>query len=125
MGLGTAKAAELILDWFLVWHWSHVSRWGSGWFEPFHWKAIKKLRERSKEKRKVIKQWLVKQAFWQVHLPPDTLYRNEYKYILAGIPCFQIQSHQIHEKETGKRHSQHDRHHLQGWSSHLSQSIPV
>ena len=32
-------------------------------------KAIKKLRELSKEKSKVIKQWLFMQAFWQVHLP--------------------------------------------------------
>ena len=75
-------------------------------------KAIKKLKELSKEKPKVIKQWLLKQAFWQVHLPPtkridrlhyevtipnemhqfdllymplDTSYRNKYKYILSGI----------------------------------------
>ena len=75
-------------------------------------KAIKKLKELSKEKSKVVKQWLSKQAFWQVHLPPpkcidkphyqvtipnemhqfdllympsDTLYGNKYKYILAGI----------------------------------------
>ena len=33
-------------------------------------KAIKKLRELSKEKPEVIKQWLLKQAIWQVHLPP-------------------------------------------------------
>ena len=32
-------------------------------------KAIKKLKEYSKEKPKVIKQWLFRQAFWQVHLP--------------------------------------------------------
>ena len=75
-------------------------------------KAIKKLKELSKEKPKIIKQWLSKQAFWQVHLPPpkhvdrphyevtipnemhqfdllympsDTLYRNKYKYILSRI----------------------------------------
>ena len=75
-------------------------------------KAIAKLREYNKEKLKVIKQWLSRQAFWQVHLPApklddrphyevmipnemhqfdllympsDTLYRNKYKYILAGI----------------------------------------
>ena len=75
-------------------------------------KAIKELKELSKEKPKVIKQWLSKQAFWQVHLPPpkrvdrphyevtipnemhrfdllympsDTLYGNKYKYILSGI----------------------------------------
>ena len=75
-------------------------------------KAIKKLRELSKEKLKVIKQWLLWQAFWQVHsLPPkcinrphhivtipnemhqfdllympnDTLYGNKYKYIFFRI----------------------------------------
>ena len=75
-------------------------------------KAVKKLAEGSKEKPKVIKQWLSRQAFWQVHLPTpkhidrphyevttpnemhqfdllyvplDTLYGNKYKYILAGI----------------------------------------
>ena len=75
-------------------------------------KAIKKLKELSKEKSKVVKQWLSKQAFWQVHLAPpkridrphyqvmipnemhqfdllcmpsDTLYGNKYKYFLSGI----------------------------------------
>ena len=75
-------------------------------------KAVKRLREYSKEKLKVIKQWLSWQAFWQIHLPApahidrphyqvtipnemhqfdllylpsDTLYGNKYKYILAGI----------------------------------------
>ena len=75
-------------------------------------KAIKKLKELSEEKPKVIKQWLSRQAFWQVHLPPpkhvdrphyqitipnemhqfdllsmpgNILYGNKYKYILAGI----------------------------------------
>ena len=33
-------------------------------------KAIRKLRELSKEKPKVIKQWLARQTFWQVHSPP-------------------------------------------------------
>ena len=86
------------------------------YYQPSHlWKgqkAIKKLRELSKEKPKVVKQWLLKQAFWQVHLPPpkpidrphyqvtipnemhqfdqfcmpsDMLYGNKYKYILSGI----------------------------------------
>ena len=86
------------------------------YYQPSHlWKgqkAIKKLKELSKEKPKAIKQWLSKQAFWQVHLPPpknvdrphyevmipnemhhfdllympsDMLYGNKYKYILAGI----------------------------------------
>ena len=75
-------------------------------------KAIKKLKKLSKEKSKVVKQWLSKQPFWQVHLSPpkcidrphyqvmipnemhqfdvlcmpsDTLYGNKYKYILSGI----------------------------------------
>ena len=86
------------------------------YYQPSHlWKgqiAIKKLKELSKEKLKAIKQWLSKQAFRQVHLPPpkcvdrphyqvmipnemhqfdllymplDTLYENKYKYILSGI----------------------------------------
>ena len=84
------------------------------YYQPNHlWKgkkAVKKLAEYSKEKRKAVKQWLSWQAFWQVHLPApkrvdrphyqvttpnkmhqfdqlympsDTLYGN--KYILAGI----------------------------------------
>ena len=86
------------------------------YYQPNHlWKgqkAIKKLKELSKEKPKVVKKWLSKQAFWQVHLPPpkrvdrphyevtipnemhqfdllymssDTLHGNKYKYILSGI----------------------------------------
>ena len=75
-------------------------------------KAVKKLKELSGEKHKVVKQLLSRQTFWQVHLPApnridrphyqvttpnemhqfdllympsDTLYGNKYKYILAGI----------------------------------------
>ena len=75
-------------------------------------KAVKKLQELSEEKPKAVKQWLFRQAFWQVHLPApkrvdrphyqvtipnkmhqfdllympsDTLYGNKYKYIPAGI----------------------------------------
>ena len=86
------------------------------YYQPNHlWKgqkAIKKLKELSKVKPKVVKQWLLKQAFWHVRLPPpkhldrphyevtipnemhqfdllympsDTLYGNKYKYILSGI----------------------------------------
>ena len=85
-------------------------------YQPNHlWKgqaAVKKLAELSEEKPKTVKQWLSRQAFWQVHLPApkrvdrsyyqvttpnkmhqfdllympsDTLYGNKYKYILAGI----------------------------------------
>ena len=86
------------------------------YYQPNHFwkgkKAAKKLAELSGEKPKVIKQWLSRQAFWQVHLPApkrvdrphyqvttpnemhqfdllympsDTLYGNKYKDILAGI----------------------------------------
>ena len=86
------------------------------YYQPNHLskgkKAIRKLREYSKEKPKVIKQWLSQQTFWQVHLPApkrvdrphyqvtipnemhqfdllympsDTLYGSKYKYILTGI----------------------------------------
>ena len=86
------------------------------YYQPNHlWKgqkAISKLKELSKEKPKTVKQWLSKQAFWQVNLPApkhidrphyqvtipnemhqfdllymplDTLYGNKYKYIPAGI----------------------------------------
>ena len=85
-------------------------------YQPNHlWKgqaAAKKLAELSGEKPKTVKQWLSRQAFWQVHLPAprhvdrphyevttpnemhqfdllympsDTLYGNKYKYILDGI----------------------------------------
>ena len=86
------------------------------YYQPNHlWKgkkAVKKLEELCGEKPKVIKQWLSRQTFWQVHLqapkrvdrphyqvtvpnemhqfnllymPSDTLYGNKCKYILAGI----------------------------------------
>ena len=85
-------------------------------YQPNHlWKgqkAVRKLRELSGEKPKTVKQWLSRQAFWQVHLPApkcidrphyevtipnemhqfdllympsDSLYGSKYKYILAGI----------------------------------------
>ena len=86
------------------------------YYQPNHFwkgqKAVKKLKKYSKEKPKVIKQWLSRQAFWQVHLPApkqvdrphyqvtipnenhqfdllympsDTLYGSKYKYIVARI----------------------------------------
>ena len=86
------------------------------YYQPNHlWKgqkAVKELKELSGEKPKAVKQWLSRQAFWQVHLPApksidrphyevttpnemhqfdllympsETLYGNKYKYILAGI----------------------------------------
>ena len=86
------------------------------YYQPNHlWKgqkAVKKLKELSGGKPKAVKQWLSRQAFWQVHLPApkhvdrlhyqvtipnemhqfdllymplDSLYGNKYKYILTGI----------------------------------------
>ena len=94
------------------------------YYQPNHlWKgqkAVKRLKELSGEKHKTVKQWLSRQAFWQVHLPApkrvdrphcqvtipnemyqfdllcmpsDLLYRSKYKYILAGIdaaPRFKV-----------------------------------
>ena len=91
------------------------------YYQPNHlWKgqkAIKKLKEPSKENPKVVKQWLSQQAFWKVHLPPrkcidrphyqvmipnemhqfdllympsDMLYGNQYKYILSRIDVTSI-----------------------------------
>ena len=43
-------------------------------------KAIKKLKEYSKEKSKTVKQWLSREAFWQVHLPaPKSIDRPHYQ----------------------------------------------
>ena len=86
------------------------------YYQPNHlWKgqkAVKKLKELIGGKPKAVKQWLSRQAFWQVRLPApkhvdrphylvttpnemhqfdllympsDTLYGSKYKYILAGI----------------------------------------
>ena len=86
------------------------------YYQPNHlWKGqkiVKKLAELSRKKPKTVKQWLSRQAFWQVHLPApkrvdrphyqvttpnemhqfdllymlsDSLYGNKYKYILARI----------------------------------------
>ena len=86
------------------------------YYQPNHlWKgqkAVKKLAELSGEKPKTVKEWLSRQAFWQVHvpapkrvdrphyqvtipnemhqfdllyMPSDSLYGSKYKYILAGI----------------------------------------
>ena len=106
------------------------------YYQPNHlWKgqkAVKKLRELSGEKPKAVKQWLSRQAFWQVHLPApkhvdrshylvttsnemhqldllympsDSLYGSKYKYILAGIDAasrYKV-ARPLRMKETGKR----------------------
>ena len=58
------------------------------YYQPNHlWtgqKAVTKLTELSGDKPKVIKQWLSRQAFWQVHLPaPKHVDRPHY---LITIP---------------------------------------
>ena len=48
-------------------------------------KAVKKLKELSREKPKVIKQWLSWQAFWQVHLPaPKHTNRPHYQVTIPN-----------------------------------------
>ena len=48
-------------------------------------KAVKKLRELSGEKPKTVKQWLSRQAFWQVHLSaPKSIDRPHYE--LSNYP---------------------------------------
>ena len=54
------------------------------YYQPNHlWKrqkAVKKLKELSREKPKGVKQWLSRQAFWQVHLPaPKQVDRPHYE----------------------------------------------
>ena len=86
------------------------------YYQPNHlWKgkkAIKKLKELSRQKLKTVRQWLSQQVFWQLHLPApkrigrphyevtipnkmhqfdllympsDSLYGSKYKYILSGV----------------------------------------
>ena len=59
------------------------------YYQPNHlWKgqkAVKMLKEHSKEKPKVIKQWLSRQAFWQVHLPaPNHIDRPHYQVTIPN-----------------------------------------
>ena len=59
------------------------------YYQPNHlWKgqkAVKNLAEHSREKPKVIKQWLSQQAFWQVHLPaPKCIDRPHYQVIIPN-----------------------------------------
>ena len=54
------------------------------YYQPNHlWKgqkAVKKLKELSREKPKAVKRWLSRQAFWQVHLPaPKRVDRPHYQ----------------------------------------------
>ena len=59
------------------------------YYQPNHlWKgqkAVKKLRELSGEKPKVIKQWLSRQAYWQVHLSaPKRVDRPHYEVTIPN-----------------------------------------
>ena len=54
-------------------------------------KAVKKLKELSGEKPKTVKQWLSRQAFWQVHLPaPKCIDRPHYEVTIPN------EMHQFH-----------------------------
>ena len=59
------------------------------YYQPNHLskgqKAIAKLKELSKEKPKVIKQWPSQQAFWQVYLPaPKHIDRPPYQVTIPN-----------------------------------------
>ena len=67
------------------------------YYQPNHlWKgqkAVKKLKELSGEKPKAIKQWLSRQAFWQVHLPaPKRVDRPHYEVTtpneMINLTCY-------------------------------------
>ena len=111
----TSKCLVLFVIWYVTLKMDKI------YYQPNHlWKgqkSVKKLKELSGEKPKAVKQWLSRQAFWQVHLPApkcidrphyqvtipnemhqfdllymplDSLYRSKYKYILAGIDAASI-----------------------------------
>ena len=71
------------------------------YYQPNHlWKgqkAIKKLKEYSKEKPKTVKQWLSRQAFWQMYLPaPKRIDRPHYQVtipneMISSICCTCLQ----------------------------------
>ena len=64
------------------------------YYQPNHlWKgqkAIRKLRELSKEKPSVIKKWLSRQAIWQVHLPPSKSVRRPHYEITIPNQRYQF-----------------------------------
>ena len=64
------------------------------YYQPNHlWKGkatVKKLAEYSKDQPKVIKQWLSRQAFWQVHLPaPKRIDRPHYQ-VITPMKCISL-----------------------------------
>ena len=84
------------------------------YYQPNHlWKAqkaIKKLKELGKEKPKNIKQWLLKQAYWQVHLRPlkhvdrphyQVMIPNEmYRFNLLYMPLDTLYGYKYISKST-------------------------
>ena len=65
------------------------------YYQPNHlWKgqkAVKKLKELSGEKPKTVKQWLSRQAFWQVHLPaPKRVDRPHYEVTTPNMKCINL-----------------------------------
>ena len=64
------------------------------YYQPNHlWKgqkAIKKLRELSKEKPAMIKKWLSRQATWQVHLPLQNMSTGHYEVTIPSKISNQI-----------------------------------
>ena len=59
------------------------------YYQPNHlWKgqkAVKKPKELSGEKPKAVKEWLSRQAFWQVHLPaPKRVDRPHYEVTIPN-----------------------------------------
>ena len=69
------------------------------YYQPNHlWKGkatVKKLAELSGEKPKTVKQWLSRQAFWQVHLPaPKRVDRPHYQVTIPNeMHQFDLQIH--------------------------------
>ena len=77
------------------------------YYQPNHlWKgqkSVKKLAELSGEKPKVIKQWLSRQAFWQVHLPaPKRVDGLTWPWVAlqSGVPAGPSRPHGPHYEVT-------------------------
>ena len=73
------------------------------YYQPNHvWKgqkAVKKLAELSGENPKAVKQWLFRQAFWQVHLPaPKRVDRPHYQVTIKAVTS--CSTHKIDQQET-------------------------
>ena len=64
------------------------------YYQPNHlWKgqkAVKKLKELSREKPKAVKQWLSRQAFWQVHLPAPKYVDRPHYQVTIPMKCINL-----------------------------------